>query len=167
MTIQDLIQWKRPFNIPVRQKNRYGRSLVSLQDEMNSLFDDFFSENALRSWEGQPGINFPAIDVIENEKDFKVKAEIAGYDPQEIDVSVADGYLTVSGERKEEDEEKEDNYLRREMSYGSFQRTVSLPETADCDNAEASFKNGIVTIEVPKKAEAIKKARKLAIKNAA
>ena len=164
MTIRDLIQWNRPYNVPIRQK---GRSLFSLQDDMNSLFDDFFSNNVFQNWPAQVSAAFPAIDIIENDKDFKIKAEIAGYNPDDIDVSVTDGFMTISGERKEEEEEKEDNYLRREMSYGSFQRTIALPETAHCDKAEASFKNGILSIEVPKKAGAVQTPKKLAIKKAA
>lgn len=164
MTLRELVHWNRPFNIPIRQR---GRSLFNLQDDMNSLFDDFFSTNGVRGWPAQAAAAFPAVDIIENDKDFKVKAEIAGYNPDDIDVSVTDGFLTISGEHREEEEEKEENYLRREMSYGSFQRTIALPETANCEKADASFKNGILSIEVPKKAEAVQKPKKLAIKKAA
>lgn len=166
MTLRELLHWDRPTNVPIRQRDRFGTSLLSLQDDMNHLFQSFFGENgfpALRDYD----IAFPAVDIIENNKDFKIKAECAGYNPDEIDVSVTDGFLTLKGERKSEEEEKDENYLRREMSYGSFQRTIALPETADCDKAEASFKNGILSIEVPKKAGAVQKPKKLDIKKAA
>ncbi len=166
MTLSELVHWNRARNIPVRQRNAFGRSLGNFQEEINHLFQDFFGNNDLTKFE-QNFEQMPAIDVIENEKDFKIKAELAGMDPENVDVSVSDGYLTIKGERKEETEEKDDNYLRQEMSYGSFQRTVSLPETANVDKADATFKNGILNVSIPKKAEAVHKPKKLQIKKAA
>ncbi len=164
MSLRELVHLNRPFNVPVQQRGRFGQSLHSLQEEMNDLFEDFFSSNGLKSWMAPMGSAFPSVDIIENEKKFKVKAEIAGYNPDDIDVSVTDGFLTISGKRKEEEEEKEENYLRRELSYGSFQRTIALPETSNCEEAEASFKNGMLTIDIPKKAEAMQKPKKVTIK---
>jgi HSP20 family protein len=167
MTIRELMHWNRPFNLPVNQRDRRGQSLFSLQDDMNHLLQSFFSDNGYSQWDEGFSANMPAIDLIENERDFKVKAEVAGYNPDDIDVSVTDGFLTLSGERQDEDEEKDENYLRRETSYGSFQRTIALPETANCEKAEASFKNGVLNIEIPKKAEAVQKPKKLSIKKTA
>lgn len=166
MTLRELVHWDRPFNIPVRQRNRFGRSLMSLQDDMNNLFQSFFGESGMPAWTG--GFeSFPSIDIIENEKDFKVKAELAGMSPEEVEVSVTEGFLTIKGEKKEEKEEKKENYLRRESSFGAFQRTIALPETADSAKAEASFKNGVLSIDVPKKAEAIEAPKKLQIRKTA
>lgn len=165
MTLSELIHWNRPSNIPVRQRNRFGRSLMSLQDDMDRMLQEFFGGTSLPAWAQEPA--FPAVDIIENEKDFKVKAELAGMQPEDVEISVTDGFLTIKGEKKEEKEEKDENYIRRETSYGSFQRTIALPETANTDKAEASFKNGILNVEVPKKAEAVQKPKKLQIKKAA
>jgi HSP20 family protein len=90
-------------------------------------------------------------------------------DPKNVEVEITDGFLTIKGQREEKKEEKdkEGSYLRREMSFGSFLRTVALPETADFDKAEASFRNGILTITVKKKAAAIAKPKKVAVKQAA
>lgn len=165
MTLSELVHWNRPSNVPVRQRNRLGRSLMSLQDDMDRMFQDFFGGTSLPAWTQEA--SFPAIDIIENGKNFKVKAELAGMQPEDVEISVTDGFLTIKGEKQEEKEEKEDNYLRRETSYGSFQRTVALPETANTDKAEASFKNGVLSIEVPKKAEAVQKPKKIQIKKAA
>ena len=96
-----------------------------------------------------------------------MKAELAGMQPEDVEVNVTDGFLTIKGEKKEEKEEKDENYLRRETSYGSFQRTIALPETANTEKAEATFRNGVLSIEVPKKAEAVQKPKKLQIKKAA
>lgn len=169
MSVSDLIHWDRPFNVPVRQNNRFGRSLMSLQDDMNRLMQDFLGEDRFASnWPPTiQGERFPSIDVIENEKGFKIRAELPGMDPENVDISVSEGYLSLKGERTEEKEEKDDNYLRHELSYGSFQRTIALPDTANCDKADASFKNGILTIDVPKKEGAAKKPKKLRIKKAA
>lgn len=166
MPIRDLIHFDRPSNIPVRQRHRFGHSLMSLQEDMNQLFQDFFGDNALTEWAGRVE-TFPAVDIIENGKNFKVKADLSGIDPENVDVSVTDGLLTIKGERKEEKEEAAENYLRREMSYGAFQRTVPLPEAANCDKAEASFKNGILTVQVPKKEGSMQEPKKLPIKKAA
>ena len=163
MTLSEMIHWNRPSNVPVRQRNRFGRSLMSLQDDMDKMFHDFFG--GMPAWAHEPA--FPAVDIIENEMDFKVKAELAGMQPEDVEINVTDGFLTIKGEKKEEKEESGENYLRRESSYGSFQRTIALPETANTDKAEASFKNGVLSIKVPKKAEAMQKPKKLQIKKAA
>lgn len=168
MAVSDLIHWGRPFNIPVRQNDNFGRSLMSLQDDMNRLIQDFFGEESSSpvSW-GEGFGRFPSLDVVENDKGFKIKAELPGIDPENVELSVGEGCLTLKGQREQEKEEKGEDYLRHELSYGSFQRTVALPESADCDKADASFKNGILTVQVPKKETAMKKPKKLQIKKAA
>lgn len=165
MTLSELIHWNRPSHIPVQHGSRFGRSLLSLQEDMDRIFHDFFGGTSPPAWVKEDG--FPAVDIIENGKTFKVKAELAGMDPEDVEISVTDGFLTIKGEKQEEKEEKDGNYLRHETSYGSFQRTIALPETANCDKAEASFKNGVLNIEVPKKAKALQKPKKLQIKKAA
>jgi HSP20 family protein len=95
-----------------------------------------------------------------------VKAELPGVKPEEVDVSVVEDVLTIKGEHREEKEEKETSYLRRELSYGSFARSVRLPTSVDSNKAEAVFENGVLTLTLPK-AEEVKpkqikvKARKL------
>ncbi|MCB1529489.1 MAG: Hsp20/alpha crystallin family protein [Rhodospirillales bacterium] len=165
MTLNEFIHWNRPSNVPVQRRSRFGHSLMSLQEDMDRLLHDFFGGTSLPAWAKEQA--FPAVDIIEDGEIFKVKAELAGMNPDDVEISVTDGFLTLKGEKKEEKEEKDENYLRRETSYGSFQRTISLPETANCDKAEASFKNGVLSIEVPKKAGAIQKPKKLKIKKAA
>jgi len=158
MPIRNLVHWDRPFNIPVRQRNRFGRSLISLQDDMNNLFQDFFGNNITSDI--FPGYeNFPAVNIIENGKSFKIKAALSGLDPDDITVSVTNGFLIIKGKHEEEKEEKDENYLHREISSGSFQRTIALPEGADGEKADASFKNGILEIKLPKKAEAVQEPK--------
>ena len=166
MTMREILHWNRPLNMPIQHRGSRGITLFSLPDEMNNFLYNFFGDIDYSSWQDDLSTALPAIDIIDNEKDFRVKAEIAGYNPDDIEISVTDGSLTLSGKREEEEEEKGKNYLRREISSGSFQRTIALPETANCDKAEASFKNGVLNIEIPKKAGAVHKPKKLVIKKA-
>ncbi len=161
-----IIPWKTTNNI---QLSRGGHSYLNdLQEEINHLFNDFFAPtktvtgNYLSS-----RLASPAVDVIETEKNYKIKTELPGIETKNVDVSFNDNLVTIRAERKEEKEEKESNYLRRESSYGTYQRTIALPESADFEKAEASFKNGVLNIEVPKKAEAQKQPKKINVKEVA
>ncbi len=170
MTMRELIHFDRPFGTSSRRRDSNVNSLAALQDEMNNFLERFYAGvNArLTDWNGN---NIPAVNIKEEEKSFTLKAEMPGIDPDDIDVEATDGFVTIRGQRSDEKEEKEErkkySYLRREMSEGYFQRTIALPETADCDKADATFKNGVLTIAVPKKPEALQKSKKLQIKKAA
>lgn len=168
--IRELMHWNNPSSVFVRKGEGFGSSLAALQEEMNRLFDHFYAGAQLRltNWD-QKLPTAPAVNVVEDGASFRVEAELAGMDPKNVEVEITDGCLTLRGERKEEKEEKKEggNYLRQEISYGSFVRTVVLPDTADENKASASFKNGILTVTVPKKAEAQQKPRKIDIKTAA
>jgi len=166
MTVRDLLPFGRT-SVPV---TRGSNPIVAFQDEVNKLFNDFFGDISLPSWmhrkESGLAIN-PAMDVTENDKEFKVTAELPGMDVKDVQISAAEGYLTIKGEKKEEKKEEREGYFRQERSYGSFQRVVALPDTANFDKAEANFKNGVLTLSIPKKAGAQSKERKIEIKQAA
>ncbi|MFA7276371.1 MAG: Hsp20/alpha crystallin family protein [Pseudobdellovibrionaceae bacterium] len=166
MSVRDLIQRSR-FPLSIRQGGA-DSSLAALQDEMNRVFDHFFSgaQARLTDWAGRAPAA-PAVDVSENAKEFVIKAEMGGMAPEDIEIEVTDGYITLRGEKKSESKEEQENYLCREIAYGSFFRTIALPETAECRSAEASFKGGMMTVIVPKKEAAIAKPQKLKIKSAA
>lgn len=170
MTIRDLVHWNRPFGISVRNRDGFEHSLASFQREMNHLFEHFFKgiELNMTDWDGLNS-QVPAIDMIENGDSFIVNAELAGVNPDDVEVEARDGFLTIKGERSEEKKDKDEvaNFIRSEISCGYFQRTISLPETANAEKAEATFKNGLLTVKVPKKAEAMQKPKKLQIKKAA
>jgi HSP20 family protein len=167
--LRELMHWNTPSTVLVRKGENLGSSLMALQEEMNRLFDHFYTgaELYLTDWDKKAASL--AVNVTEDGSSFKVDAELAGIDPKNVEVEVAGNVLTLKGERKEEKEEKGEGgkVLRQEISYGSFLRTVTLPETADAEKAKASFKNGILTVTVPKKAEAQQKTRKIEIKTAA
>jgi len=128
------------------------RDLLSTQDRFNRLFNDtfsrFFDEGDLaRTWA-------PPVDVYETEHDVVLKAEIPGVDPKEVEVRVEDGTLYLKGERKFENEVKQDNYHRIERAYGSFVRSFPLPSSVDAEKANAQYKNGVLTLTLPKREEA-------------
>jgi HSP20 family protein len=132
------------------------RELTALQTEVNRLFSRVGGGDVAerQSWT-------PSLDVIETEDGIKLKAELAGMDPADISVEVQDKVLTVSGERRFEEEVKEDKYYRIERRYGSFSRSIALPQTVDEDRIEAKYENGVLEVAVPK-AE-IAKPRKIAL----
>ena len=167
MTVRDLLPFGRT-SVPV---TRGGNPIVSFQDEVNRLFSDFFGDLSMPSWarlSSEPSLAIsPATDVSENDKEFKITAELPGMESKDVQITAADGYVTIRGEKKEEKKEEREGYFRQERSYGSFQRVVALPDTANFDKAEANFKNGVLTLAIPKKAGAQSKERKIEIKQAA
>jgi HSP20 family protein len=150
--------------------------LVSLRQEIDRLFEDFASSFSLfplsrRLFEEpvwrMPGvfaITTPAVDVAENERAFEITAELPGLAEKDIELTLSNDILTIKGEKSEEKEEKKKDYYLSERRYGSFQRSFRLPEGVDADKIEAAFKNGVLTITLPKTAEAQKKLRKIEVK---
>jgi HSP20 family protein len=132
------------------------RELTALQSEVNRLFSRAGNGDVAerQSWT-------PSVDVIETEDTIKLKAELAGMDPKDISIEVQDNVLTVSGERRFEEEVKEDKYYRIERRYGSFSRSIALPQTADEEKIQAKYDNGVLEVTVPK-AE-IAKPKKIAV----
>ena len=126
------------------------RNLSTLQDQVNRLFETNFparSDNsALTTWA-------PAVDIYETENELVIKADLPEMDEKELDVRVENNMLTLRGERKFEQKVKEDNYLRIERTYGSFSRSFSLPNTVNTEAIKAEYKNGVLRVELPKRAE--------------
>lgn len=166
MAITDLIPWKREEReAPVRQEEQ---SAQSLQQEMNRLFDEFFTGFDLapfRGFEGTWDAFSPSVDVTESDNEIKVSAELPGLDEEHIDVSLSRDALTIKGEKKEEREQTGENYYRMERSYGNFQRTIPLPCEVDTDDVDAVFKNGVLTIKLPKTAGA-QACKKISVRTA-
>jgi HSP20 family protein len=105
----------------------------------------------------------PAVDVVEKDKAYEITAELPGMEEKDIEVKFADGVLSVTGEKKEEKEEKKKDWYLSERRYGSFQRAFRVPEGVDADKIEATFKNGVLTVSLPKSPEAIKREKKIPI----
>lgn len=128
------------------------RDLVSIQDEMNRLFDDFFGcPITRREWTEEAWS--PSVDVSETKDNVIINAEIPGMNKEDVKVSVQDNVLTLSGERRQEKEEKNANYHRIERSDGSFSRSFTLPTPVQPDKVKATYKDGILKITLPKTEE--------------
>jgi len=128
------------------------RELSTLQDRMNRLFRDSFSEGRE---EALTTTSFaPPVDVYEDEHNVTLKIEVPGIEEKDIDVRIENNVLTVHGERKFEKEEKEENYRRIERQYGSFTRSFTLPNTVDAEKVNANYDKGVLKITLAKKAEA-------------
>lgn len=134
--------------------------LATLQDRMNRLFGEV---NLPSQMEGEMTTAnwMPAVDIYETPQEVVIEAQLPGVDQKDINVSVADGRLTLNGERKRREEIKNDHYHKIECSYGSFARTFSLPSTIDSDRIKAECKDGILKIMLPKREAA--KAKQISI----
>ncbi len=138
-------------------------TLPTLQDRINRLFDDTFpslraggeEEMALLDWR-------PTVDTYEEGDSIVIKAELPGVKKEDVSIDVKENVLTLKGERKHEKNINEDNYYRRECSYGKFQRAFTLPDAVDPAKIEASYKDGVLKVKVPKTEES--KAKKIEIK---
>jgi HSP20 family protein len=131
--------------------------LSSLRDEVNRLFDFSWPSRDSGLFSGWS----PALDVHDDKDQLTVQVELPGLQKDQIDISLHDGVLTVSGERKTDRERKEGETFRSERYFGKFQRSVTLPAQVDASKVKASYKDGILTIELPKAEEA--KPRQIAI----
>ena len=148
---------------------RYSDPFSALRAEMDSLFDSFVG--GLPAFSGMFGTSgarsfalTPHVDVRETDKEIVVEAELPGIDEKDISLALQDGVLTIRGEKKHEHGEEKENYRVMERRYGSFQRSLGLPDTVDQDKVEASFDNGVLKIKVPKRPEAIGKQRTIPIR---
>ncbi len=139
------------------------RDLLTTQDRFNRLFNETFA----RAFSGDSGEDAgtrswaPAVDVLENDQNVVLKAELPGIDPKDVEIRIQDNTLTLKGERKFEKDVKEGNYQVVERSYGSFSRSFSLPAYINSENVTADYKDGLLTLTLPKREEAKPKVIKL------
>jgi HSP20 family protein len=131
-----------------------GREMATLNNQISRFFDESFFPTRWLDDDSGVGSWNPKVDIYENDNNFVIKAELPGLEKKDVSIDVQDRVLTLKGERKLENEVKEDNYYRREMSYGRFQRAFTLPANVDSDKITADFKDGLLKIEVPKPEEA-------------
>jgi HSP20 family protein len=163
MDIRDLIPWSRSRDVTVRRGGETD-PFLTLHREMNRLFEDFsrgfglapFGQHRLFGGAG----GWPNIEVSETDKEVKVTSELPGLDEKDIEVALANGVLTIKGEKKTETEDKD--RLFSERYYGRFERRIPVEEVEE-DKVSASFKNGVLTITLPKSAKAQENVRRIAI----
>jgi HSP20 family protein len=134
---------------------------LTLQDEVNRLFDDNFTRE--RSGHADLAMWSPAVDIYETENELVVKAELPDFPEKDIDVRITNNTLTIRGERKFETGVKEENYLRIERAYGAFMRSFSLPNTINSENIRADYRNGILTLHMAKREESKPKQIKVSV----
>ena len=119
-----------------------------------SILDDFFNDSYLpKFFDMNSGISkssSPAVNVEETDKDFRIEVAAPGLEKEDLKVSVDDGVLTISSEQKEEKEDQNENYIRREFGYTSFSRSFTLPEEVDSEKIIAKHKNGVLNVTIPK-----------------
>ncbi len=166
MSIRDMVPWNRHSSNVARRDHQ--DPFDSLHREMDRLFEDFFTGSRLPTRFGlaDNGLQSlsPQVDVVEKKSDYIISAELPGMDEDDIDVTVTDGVLTLTGEKKTEHTEgEEDNPVRIERSYGRFQRRFSLPPDVDVESIKADFSKGVLKLTVPKLPEAQEKTRKISI----
>ena len=157
------VSLRRVHEMPSRIR-REVRSFSDLENRVESLFDRVFGTSLVSYVMPETKGEFsPRMDIKETKKDFKIVSEMPGMDSKDIEVTVRDGMLTITGEKKVEKEEKETDYHHVERSYGCFSRSVSLPGIADIDKVESAYKNGVLTVTIPKTEKSIEKSRKIPI----
>lgn len=157
MNIRDLIPWSRGGR-EVQVRREGSDPMLTLQSDIDRLFDRFWRSFDLPMLGGGDGgfatVLAPRVDVRETDKEVEVVAELPGMDEADIDVSVAQGMLTIRGEKKAEREQEEGGYILRERSFGRIERMIPLPDGLDLDSAKATFKNGVLTVRITKTPEA-------------
>jgi len=139
--------------------------LARWERDLERTMEDFFGRRPRwpERWFGnEMEITAPIVDLFEEKDDIVVKAELPGMDKENIEVNLTDHHLTIKGEKKKEEEIKEENYYRAERSYGAFLRTLELPKDVHADKVKANFKNGILEVRLPKTEEA--KAKEIKVK---
>jgi HSP20 family protein len=134
----------------------------TLQEQMNRLFEDSYrgrsDDSALTAWA-------PAVDIYETENELVLKADLPDINEKDLDIRVENNMLIIRGERKFEQKVEQDNYLRVERSYGSFSRSFALPNSVNTEAIKAEYRNGVLTVEMPKRAESKPKQVKIAVAN--
>jgi HSP20 family protein len=142
-------------------KSLWETKFPSLREEMDKVFEDFFGRAGFPSL--REGGWMPAADVSETKKDVVITMDIPAIDPKEVSITITEDKLTVKGERKREEELKEEDFYRTERVYGLFQRTVQLPTEVVGEKAKATYKDGVLKIIVPKSQKSVPKEIKIEV----
>jgi HSP20 family protein len=165
MNMRDLIPWGRSEQTTPSRYREEGDPFMTLHREMNRLFDDVFRSFDLTPFGSFGGagrtMGWPSVEVSETDKNLRISAELPGMDEKDVEVLMGDGVLTIRGEKKSEIEDKERAFSER--TYGRFERRIPLGQDVEEDKIEASFKNGVLTVTVPKTAQAASQMKRIAI----
>jgi HSP20 family protein len=170
MTISDIVPWRWGSLRPTSERplEDFRGQMDSLHREIDRLFENSWGGElpSLFSEAARTGDLMPRMDVVEDAKAFRVTIELPGMADKDVAVSLTDRLLTIRGEKKEEKEQKDKDTYRSERRYGSFRRAFELPGDVDANKIEASFKNGVLTVDLPKTKEAQDKVKQIQVKAA-
>lgn len=162
MNMRDLIPWGRNHQATPSRYREEGDPFMTLHREMNRLFDDVFRSFDMAPF-GALGrlAAWPSVEVVESDKDVRISAELPGLDEKDVEVLMGEGVLTIRGEKKSEVEDKERAFSER--SYGRFERRIPLSWEVQEDKIDAAFRNGVLTVTLPKSAESRPQVKRIAI----
>lgn len=161
MAMRDLIPWRRQENTaPAMHQDRELIPFTQLRREMDRLFDDFFRTPMLGGAPASGWPGWPSLEVKDSENQVTVTAELPGMNDKDVELSVYNGVLTLRGEKKSEHEDKDEGWSER--FYGRFERSVALPMGADEEQCQAEFRDGVLTVRIPKSG-AVDQGRKIPI----
>lgn len=181
MTLKEIAPWRwgglRRWEEEDRPFESFFREMNSFRREMDRLFDDLFRGGGRHFLATTPGEStlftpwletevMPRIDETEDDNAFYVQVELPGMDREDVDVTLSNGLLTIRGEKKREREEKGRDFYRKERSFGTFRRTLPIPAEVDEKGIEASFRKGVLYIELPKSEKARKEIKHIDVKAA-
>ncbi len=168
MNMRDLIPWGRNQPTTPSRYREEGDPFMTLHREMNRLFDDVFRGFDVAPLGTLGGVGrmagWPSVEVIENDKDVRICAELPGLDDKDVEVLMGDGVLTIRGEKKSAVEDKERAFSER--TYGCFERRIPLAWDMEEDKIDASFKNGVLTVTMPKSAHASSHVKRITVNSA-
>lgn len=163
MALENFNPMKRKGQLATRREP--DNPFFALQHKMNRMFDDFLGEPFdLFGTSGGGNMFMPQMNVSETEKEIIVTADVPGVEEKDLDISITKNELTIKGEKKSETEEKNKDFYRIERSYGTFSRTVMLPQGIDESKVNAELKKGVLKLTIPKSAEAVSERKKIQIK---
>lgn len=162
MQIKDLIPWARKGETP-ETRNGEDNPIASLQRDMNRVFEGFWNRVSHVDW---PWSGDAKSDVVETDNAIEVSIELPGMEMKDIEVTVTDDMLTIKGEKKVERQEDKKGYYLSERSYGAVFRTIPLPPGVDGEKAEATFRNGVLTVRLPQTPEAQAKVKRIEVQAA-
>ena len=154
-----LVRWN-----PTNDLERWPSDFLGIQREINNVFDNFLHGGVQADEAFQSSYWTPAVDIAEHDNEYIVKMELAGVSKDDVKINLESNILTIKGEKKQEKEEKAKNFHRVERSYGSFQRSFTLPTTVKSDKIDAVFKDGVLSITLPKLEESKPKQIEVKVK---
>jgi HSP20 family protein len=149
---------------PTRELAPFSSDLWNMQREINRLFDNVFRGGTQDDGTLFPTLWTPAVDIMESDDQYRVKVELPGVSKDDVKITLESNILTIRGEKRQEQETKENSYHRVERAYGTFQRSFTLPSTVKSDKIDASYKDGVLIINLPKAEEAKPKSIEVRVK---